>query len=829
MEPLPTRLTRARALVAVAMIASVVSCVAPVADAVSSATGRPSRRAAAPEEIARPGGDAASATVPMAGPYGTAVKFTGHGNGHGIGLSQYGAYGYAVDSGWSAAQILGRYYGGTVAGSVANTSMSVRLQALDDGQTAIVQPLKLATLTYDPLHLPWRSIVIRDVAPAGAPASYRVWARADAAVCPAPTANLDAAGSGWLLVGSGVTPQVRVSAGSGSLSTTDVDRLLAACEPSGVVRSYRGDLLAINGTAGENRTVNVLPVETYLRGVVGSEMPSSWGTAGGGRGAQALRAQAVAARSYALVQNRYSFAKTCDTQTCQVYAGAAQRSGVAGAVTRREYATTDAAIAATAGSVRRLGSASGAVVSTMFSSSSGGYTAPGASFPPVVDAGDATPSNPHHTWTASVPVSTIEAAFPSIGTLALISVTSRNGLGEWGGRVVSIQVRGTKGQVTVTGDVFRRAAGLRSNWFIIAAPCGTRQQPPVTGSVPATSGLGVVAVTPTRIVDTRNGTGTDAGVIPAGCTLVVNPPGRPAGTRAAIVNLTAIANASGGYLVVYGCGAPVPGAAAAQLAPGLTRATTTEVALGPAGTICVYSSAARHVTVELLGWLAPSGGRVAGVVRRAVFDTTAQGRLAARSVTVVTAAPGASAVSIQVGMWATVASGYLTIFPCGVARPSASVLNAPPAGQVSTNHMIAKVDGSGRLCVYTSQVAHVSIQIDAVVQATGATLSTGAPFRKVDSRSGNGTAGALAANEVRAVGLGRASSVVMVQVTMASPAAAGVLQVYSCGSGGGLGVRTTGAAVIAAGMLVVTTNAAGQVCLRSSVATHVLVDLLAWT
>src|SRR5262249_28307038 len=158
------------------------------------------------------------------------------------------------------------------------------------------------------------------------------------------------------LVGNAIPTRVVVTAGATSLSTTNVDQLLAACEPSGIVRSYRGDLIATSGTAGEDRTVNVLPIETYLRGVVGSEMPHAWGTAGGGRGAAALRAQAVAARSYALVQNRYSYAKTCDTQTCQVYAGAAQRNGVNGAVTMREYATTDTAVATTAGAVRRLGS-----------------------------------------------------------------------------------------------------------------------------------------------------------------------------------------------------------------------------------------------------------------------------------------------------------------------------------------------------------------------------------------------------------------------------------------------------------------------------------------
>src|SRR4051794_8639839 len=415
------------------------------------------------QAASRPG-DRALQTGPAVTLAAGTVTITGHGYGHGIGLGQYGALGYAVDQGWTAAQILDRYYGGTVPSTVPNTTstpLSVRLQALDDGQTAIVQPLGAATLTYDPYHLRWRSIVIRDTAPPGQPARYKVWAHPTATVCAGPTVNLDAPGSGWVVVGQGVAGPIRVTAGD-TRATTNVDALLATCEPSGIVRSYRGDLSAVNGTAGEDRTVNTVALETYLRGVVGSEMPNAWGSAGGGRGAQALRAQAVAARSYAMVQNRYSYAKTCDTQTCQVYAGAAQRNGVGGAVVRREYATTDAAIAATNGLVRRIGNASGPIASTMFSSSTGGYTAPGAAFPPVPDAGDATASNPFHTWRVSVPITTVQAAFPSIGALTQITVTSRNGYGDWGGRVLSMVVRGTSGQVVIDGDTFRRALGLRS-------------------------------------------------------------------------------------------------------------------------------------------------------------------------------------------------------------------------------------------------------------------------------------------------------------------------------------------------------------------------------
>jgi hypothetical protein len=331
------------------------------------------------------------------------------------------------------------------------------------------------------------------------------------------------------------------------------------------------------------------------------------------------------------------------------------------------------------------------------------------------------------------------------------------------------------------------------------------------------------------LIDTRIGTGTNAGVIPPGCTLVVNPPARPAGATAAIVTMTSIGSATGGYVVAYGCGAPQPGAAAAHLAPSLTRSTTTEVALGPAGTICIYSSTTRHVAVDLLGWLAPGGAPAVSVPRQTVFDTSSRTRLAAGSVTAVTVAPGSSAVSLDVALWATGATDYLTIFPCGVARPLSSVVYAPPAGQVSTNHVIAKVDGSGRICVYTPLAAHVSIQIDAVFRGAGAAISTGASARKVDTRFGLGTSGPLAANQVRTVSLGHPSSVVALQATIAAPAGAGSLQVFSCGGGTGLGVRTTGKGVNAAGMLVVTTNAAGQVCLRSSVTAHALVDVLSWT
>jgi SpoIID/LytB domain protein len=175
----------------------------------------------------------------------------------------------------------------------------------------------------------------------------------------------------------------------------------------------------------------------------------------------ALRAQAVAARSYAAAEDRWPYAKTCDTTSCQIYGGVTVQ--VPGGISSVEQAATDAAVAQTAGEVRRFGN--GSVARTEFSSSTGGWTA-GGMFPAVPDEGDN--RSPHHTWTVAVPAATVEAAYPGIGSFRALDVTQRNGLGDWGGRVLSAVVRGSAGSVTATGDDLRSRLGLRSAWFKLA-------------------------------------------------------------------------------------------------------------------------------------------------------------------------------------------------------------------------------------------------------------------------------------------------------------------------------------------------------------------------
>jgi hypothetical protein len=85
------------------------------------------------------------------------------------------------------------------------------------------------------------------------------------------------------------------------------------------------------------------------------------------------------------------------------------------------------------------------------------------------DPYDGLAPNPVHTWTASLPVSTVEARY-SLGRLVQIAVLGRDGNGPLGGRVLSLRLVGSARSVVVSGPDFRFAFGLRSHWFAFTGP-----------------------------------------------------------------------------------------------------------------------------------------------------------------------------------------------------------------------------------------------------------------------------------------------------------------------------------------------------------------------
>lgn len=379
----------------------------------------------------------AVAGTPAAAYPSTGVRFDGHGWGHGRGLGQYGSLGYAVDEGKTYSWIVDHYYGGTTKGSKADGPITVRLTEFDKIDMVVTSASDFAV----------------DGTSFGAGEFARV-RHTDTGYEVMRATSCDDAGTSVAALGSSATPTATTA-----YTGDDVAKMLNTCGgATGQRRSYRG-LLRMVASDTSTWVVNELPMEQYLRGVVPRESPASWADVGGGKGIEALKAQSVAARSYAWAESRSLLFKTCDTISCQVYGGA----GLNGA--RIEDSRSDAAIAATAGEVRMK---SGAVARTEFSSSTGGWTA-GGTFTAVEDTGDDVSSNPNHDWQTDVPVATIEAAFPEIGTLRSIGVTKRNGLGEDGGRVLEAKLSGTSGSVTLTGNELRSKLQLKSDWYSIAA------------------------------------------------------------------------------------------------------------------------------------------------------------------------------------------------------------------------------------------------------------------------------------------------------------------------------------------------------------------------
>jgi SpoIID/LytB domain protein len=398
----------------------------------------------------------------------SSVTIQGHGYGHGHGMGQWGALGYALAQ-TTYPSILGTYYGGTSLTTLTapQQATTVRVDMTEnDGNQVIVTsatPFTVAGIGFSGGQVVLISVISTLSGPA-----WAVWSSPTCAGYP---------DGSWTQVMPDVSNPVATP------SPDDGSETLTLClgGPNNV--TVHGSITATFNSNGSARTVNDVPLEQYVDGVVPGESPASWGSLGGAGpqgqpwGFQELEAQAVAVRSYVMAGlNSYGgYADTCDL-ACQTYRGTLNESGI-----------TDAAVTDTQGQVMEF--PGGAVAATQYSASTGGYTNPGA-FPAVPDAGDAVcvpgACNANHDWTTTVPVSTIDAAWPQLGVLQSISITARNGFGEWGGRVTAMTLIGSGQNVSLTGDAFVAELGLKSDWFTTA----TALDSPAVGMARTSDGQG---------------------------------------------------------------------------------------------------------------------------------------------------------------------------------------------------------------------------------------------------------------------------------------------------------------------------------------------------
>ena len=385
----------------------------------------------------------ASVALVPAEPGSAAGSFTFYGSGYGfgLGLSQWGAYGMAL-RGYNADQILTHFFSHTSVQQATNAPSSLRVG--------------LAQAQHD-VHL----------AALGGRVTLRI------------------GGSRGTIIGrirKGDTWRVEVASGHYRVLNADGKRvggrdwggtrhdLLATYTDSDArVRvpeggaTYNRGFLEFNlydcADGCDMRLILTVSPQGYLYGV--SEVSSSWPAA-------ALRAQAIAARSYAFAKaagGQHRSPCNCavyDTSHDQVYAGWNKEYGTAGSRWVNAVDTTLGDVVAY----------QGRTVEAYYTSSSGGYTENnenvwgGSPIPwlrGVCDPGDYTKANPNRAWSVSMSASHVTSALrPYTGDIGDVDAfgSGRRGVS---GRIESITVRGTSGSSSVSGAELRIALGLRDD------------------------------------------------------------------------------------------------------------------------------------------------------------------------------------------------------------------------------------------------------------------------------------------------------------------------------------------------------------------------------
>ena len=377
-----------------------------------------------------------------AGPNATFVV-TGHGWGHGVGMSQYGAYGYAQHN-FTYDKILAHYFPGTELGTARG-----KVRVLLSSGTA-----KLTIGAASDFTVRDADGTTHDVTAGTYTLTTALKLKVDGAAKP-----------------QALTPPLVFQPGASALS---------------LGRPYRGSI-QVDVDTGKLRAINVVGLEQYLYGVVPSEMPYQWAP-------EALKAQAVAARSYALATKRSGAFDVYKDTRSQVYLGL-----------DHEKPSTTAAVDATAGKVLTY---DGAIAKTFFFSTSGGRTASsedvwGTAVPYLVSVPDPYDTiSPYHNWGPFAFTGAKLGRMMHAGGAIMDVRTTLNS----SGRVTTLTAVTANGERSMDATKLKAALGLRSTWFSVGVLSLTAPATAITyGSTARLTGV-ARGVRPVDLQQRSNGT-----------------------------------------------------------------------------------------------------------------------------------------------------------------------------------------------------------------------------------------------------------------------------------------------------------------------------------
>jgi hypothetical protein len=331
---------------------------------------------------------------------------------------------------------------------------------------------------------------------------------------------------------------------------------------------------------------------------------------------------------------------------------------------------------------------------------------------------------------------------------------------------------------------------------------------------------------------------------PAG-TITPASSGVPSTASAVLANVAMTgANASAGYITADKCSLLQAGPQTksnGNYAVGATISNLSVIPVDADGRFCVYNQSAVHLIADVQGYFAPpaaSGQQFTPATPARKLDTRAGGAapVAAGLVTKVAtgAAPGTSAVLVNVAMTDAAAAGYITADKCSVLKAGAQTKSNGnyEVGTAISNLSVVPVDADGSFCVFNLSAVHLVVDIQgsfAAPSASGLSFAPSVPTRKLDTRDSG--AAPVAAGVVTKVTTGAAAgtSAVLVNVAMTGAATPGYITADKCSvlqpgpqtkSNGNYGI---GSAI--SNLSVVPVDADGSFCVFNLTPVHLVVDI----
>jgi len=228
--------------------------------------------------------------------------------------------------------------------------------------------------------------------------------------------------------------------------------------------------------------------------------------------------------------------------------------------------------------------------------------------------------------------------------------------------------------------------------------------------------VGFEPLTPRRLLDTRDGTGT-SGTSPIGAggerALHVADgngaaTGVPSDATSVVLNVTVASATTGTFITVYPAGVTRPGTSSLNAGPGPAVANLVTVKVGSSGNVRLYNAAGRtHLVADVAGYYREGGHDFVPTTPRRLYDSREHVAVNSASDLQLTATsepsipPSATALALNTTATQPTAGSYLVVYPDGVTRPATSNLNFGPGATVA-NHVIVGLSGADKFLTHNA-------------------------------------------------------------------------------------------------------------------------------